>query len=323
MNVSQIILTFAINLAAPILLGFLLQKRVAIADKTMDRAMDANLVTLVTALGLLSFWVIRLEWSLIWLPVIAVLTLVLPGTLAAWRARSQYESPLAQGSFVLSAMISNRNTAGTLTVFLLLGEEGYAYSRLFIVLNWLFVLGVCYPMAQAYAARGGASSEAPTRKWWRSLVDYRQIPILGIFGGLALNLAGLPRPTWAGALLPWMITVNMWIFLIPLGYSIEPGEVRKVRHDLLGLLGIKFIVSPVLAYGLGILAGLGPVALYTSVILAMSPTAVQSVIVARMCRLDHHLAMSAFILTMLVFLVVIVPLLVLTFPLWSQGLPAP
>jgi hypothetical protein len=51
---------------------------------------------------------------------------------------------------VLSAMISNRNTAGTITVFLPHGEEGFAYSRLFVALNWAYPLLICYPLAQRY-----------------------------------------------------------------------------------------------------------------------------------------------------------------------------
>jgi hypothetical protein len=59
----------------------------------------------------------------------------------------------------------------------------------------------------------------------------------------------------------------------------EFDEIRAVRQDPAGLTVLKFVVTPLPAYLLGRAAGLNPVALHTCVILAASPTAIQSVVV--------------------------------------------
>lgn len=306
MDINRAFLMFGVNLLLPLVVGYGLRRIGWLSQQLLDRIMNWNLWIGVTALGFISFWNVRLEWSLMWIPFIAVMTMLVPGWMGAKRAKQCYDSPLAQGAYVLSAMISNRNTAGTITVFLLLGEEGYAYSRLFVVLNWLYVLGICYPLAMRY--RGSADVEP--QPLWKALVNVNQIPLLGIAAGVVINIMGVPRPQPIGDALNWLVPLNMWLFLLPVGYAMRFTEMRQVKQDTVGLIVLKFIVTPLTAYLLGKLAGLNDAALYTCVILAASPTAIQAVVVSRMCGLNQHLASGAFILTMVLFLFAVLPIIV-------------
>ena len=308
MDLTQKIAWFFIDLILPLVVGFALRGRVHVEEKTFEKVMLFDLIVIVSVLCALSFWNAELELKLIWLPPIAALTVFAPGYLGTLRAKAKYSSPLDQGGYALAAFLSNRNTAGTITVFLLLGEAGYAYSRLYAPVNWILVYLFCFPMANAYRAKGlGDAGQRPPL--WKVLFDRKQIPLLGIAAGALLNCSGLERPEVVERVFPWLVHLSAWMFLVPLGYSIDIEEMRNVSHDWSGILFLKFIFTPLVAYVAGKLVGLeGPV-LYTVVILSSSPSAIQSVIISRLTGLNSHIAMGAFILTMVTYLVIVVPII--------------
>jgi len=301
---------FFIDLVFPLCLGSLLRRRARIDQRVFERVMVFDLMTLITSLGLLSFWVMKLKPSLVWVPFLGAFTQIVPGLAGRFRAASTYDCPLAQGSFVLSTMLSNRGTAGSITVFILFGEQGFALSRLFIAFSFLVVYLVCYPVADAYYQRhGGESSQAGFS--WRSFFSWKQIPLLGVIVGFALNISRIPRPEFLGDVFPWILHLSAWGFLVPVGYAIDLKGMRKVSHDWWGLFTIKFLLTPALAYAAGALVGLDGVPLYTIVILSFSPTAIQSVVVARINHLDMNVVLAAFVVTMVFYLIVCVPTILL------------
>lgn len=308
---------FFIDLIIPLSVGYLLRRRARIDQRIFERIMAFDLATLITALGLLSFWAMRLKLSLIWVPILGAVTQIVPGLVGRFRAASTYDCPLAQGSFVLSTMLSNRGTAGSITVFILYGEEGFAVSRLFIALSFLVIYLVCYPVAGAYSRESGSEASGG-RKWFRAAFTWKQIPLLGAVAGLVLNLAGVPRPAFLGDLFPWIVHLSAWGFLVPIGYAIDLQAMRRVSHDWWGLFTIKFILTPALAYAGAVLVGLEGVPLYSVVILAFSPTAIQSVVVSRINRLDMNVVMAAFVVTMVFYLLIVAPAILL-FVMLSPG----
>jgi len=324
MDISDAILKFGSGLVLPLLIGWLLRGRMPISDAVLDRIMAWNLYLLVTGLGVLSMWVLVLDRSLIWIPLIAVASSLVAGVAGMGRARLAFNDAASRGAFVVSAMISNRNTAGTLTVFLLLGEAGYAHSRLFVAVNWPFLFLVVYPVAGWYQQRMLEANQAdasdaaklPKRKamrGWKLLLNLNNIPILGLVVGLCLNASGLHRPAAFADIVPWLVFLNMWLFLVPLGYSIDVGAIRGQRLDWLGIFAIKFVLTPLAAFAMGWAAGLSPIALATVVILAFSPSAIQAVLGARIFGLNHHLAMGIFVITMAGFLLLAVPVIAAAF----------
>jgi predicted permease len=327
MDIRHALMMFGLSLVAPLLLGQLMRGRVHLPTRLLDRVVNANVHFMVTILGVLSLWVVKIDAGLLWMPLIACMASSIAGLVGAWRARRFYDAPASRGSFVLSSMISNRNTAGTIAVFLLLGEQGYANARLFVAVNWPYLFAACYPVAAYYQIQSqrqnasDASQITTTRPMvgWRTLLHPNLIPILGLLAGLLLNIGGVERPAVFSPIMTWLIPLNMWLFLVPLGYELDLKAVRQTAHDVLGLSAIKFILTPIVGYALGKACGLSDLTLYTCVILCASPVAIQAVVTARIFKLDHPLAMGAFILTMMIFLLIVTPVIMLVFWWFDLG----
>ena len=313
MNSQLKILYFLIDLVLPLAVGYALKLWTRVPAKVFDRMMIFGLLVLVTALGALSFWNLELNVKMIWLPVIGVVMQVVPGGIALIRARSRYSGSLDRGSYVISQMLSNRGTAATITAFILLGEAGFALARLIIAFAGPVVYLVCYPMANAYRRRA-VETDAGSRR--RGLpVDWRQIPLLGIVAGVLLHYYGSARPETFSDLFPWLVHATAWCFLIPVGYALDFGEMRKIRHDWAGLFAIKFIATPLACGAMGVLVGLEGPHLAAIIILACAPTAINAVIISKLTRLNTHVAMGAFVLTHLAYLLVVVPITFIVFSL--------
>ena len=104
-----------------------------------------------------------------------------------------------------------------------------------------------------------------------------------------------------------MVHFSAWTFLVPVGYSMDFGEVRQYWRDALDITIIKCAITPALT---AVLAGLliqDPVAFRTLILLAAQPTAVNAVIAMKLFGLNLHLSVGAFVLSTAVYLVLIFP----------------
>ena len=308
MNPHVKLLFFLIDIILPLAVGYLIRRRWGERDRLANGLIRFNIIVMITLLSVLSFWVMELQVQLLWLPVLGVVMQFVPGAAGYWRARRRFDDMDRRGSFVLSAMLSNRGYVGMLAVFILYGEVGYAYMRLTILLSGFVVFLFCFPMAAWFhQAHHGAAGE---KRSFASLIFTRnQIPILGILAGLALNRLGPARPEWVGGAFPYAVHVSAWFGILPIGMSLEFGELRRHWRDAAELVPIKFVVNPAMVYALAWCVGLRGTALYTVVILAASPTAINSVITCKLHGLDIHLPVAAFILTTAVFICCVLPVL--------------
>ncbi len=310
MNPKLRIIYFFVDIVSPLFFGYLLSRQTKIKKGFFDRMMVANILLFGTLLSILSFWVISLDVELIWLPLLGVVMQVIPGIIVFLRGGAKPQNPLDRGSYFLSAMLSNRGVVGTLTVFIFYGEEGYAYARLVMLFAGVVLFLFCFPMARYfYETYKGQQGDRPSLV--SILLHRNQVPILGIIVGLGLNYNSVPRPAFFAAIFPNLVHISAWLFLIPIGFSMDFGEMRRHWHDVLELLGIKFVATPLLVYILARAVGLSGSALSTVAILSCSPTAINAVVTSKLFSLNVHLAMAAFVLTTIVYLSVVFPLILL------------
>lgn len=237
---------------------------------------------------------------------------IIPGTIAYFTVKSRYNNPLEQGSYILSALLSNRGVIGTISVFILFSEKGYALTQL-VVLPTNFILYMfCFPMAQYYYE----ASKTRFRTYVSLkgvLLNPNQIPILGIICGLLFNIANFHRFSAFGNVFKYSIHIRSWLYMLPLGYSIDFSRMRKYWNNTLGLIGIKFLVTPIVVYLVGRLVISDQQTLSIIVILSSSPTAINAVITAKVHKLNVNLAMAAFVSTTAIYTFIVYPVIFLMY----------
>jgi predicted permease len=309
MDIQHKLFYFAIDLLGPLVLGYLCRYQTTLQAAFFDKMILNNILVVYPALSMLSFWVLPLRADLIWLPVMGLALGLIPGAIAYVIAQRKYTSDLDRGSYVMSAILSNLGTLGGLCVFLLYGETGYAYQQLVVLFQYILMFMFCYPLAQYYFQRSQQGAAVKPISMKAILFSRNQLAVVGILTGMVLQLAGVARPAVLGLFFDPLVHFGAWTALIPVGYSVDFGKMKEQYRTIIDLIPLKFAVTPLLIYGLARLVMTDPVMINSLLVLACMPTAVNAVITSRIYGLNIHLAVAAFIVTTLVFLVGVYPVL--------------
>jgi predicted permease len=275
--------------------------------------MDVGIVGIEPILACLSFWIIPLEIQLVWLPILGIIMVVIPGIFAFLQANRKYQEPLDKGGFILGAMLPNRGVIGMLTVFAIYGETGYALVQIIMLTSPLILQLFCFPLAEYYY-QSYYKQETKRTPILSLFLNRRQMPLLGILLGIVLNLSGVSRPSILEDVFPYLIHISAWLFVVPVGYSLVFHELQHHWKNSLDVLWIKFLATPILMYLILLPMNLGSIATDVLLILAFAPTAINAVVTSRLFRLNVHVPMTAFMLTTLFYLMIILPII-----LWWFG----
>ena len=308
------ILVSSLDLLLPIAIGYLLKRQSYLRDGFFNKMILNNILVVYPLLSFLCFWVLPLSRELIWLPVMGVLMGLVPGAIATWRSKQKYTSPLDQGGYVMSAILSNLGTIGGLCVFLLYGETGYAYQQLVVLSQYILMFMFCYPLAQRYYEKSQNNVREHSVSIRSVLFSRNQLAVVGILLGVVLQLADIERPASLSGVSSFLVHLGAWTALIPVGYSMDFARIRSHYRELVDLAVIKFAISPLILYGIAFLLIDNDIMRYALLILSFTPTAVNAVITARIYQLNLHLTMAAFISTTLLFLILIYPALFFLLP---------
>ncbi len=314
MDITSKILISSLDLLLPIAIGYLLKRQSYLRDGFFNKMILNNILVVYPLLSFLCFWVLPLSRELIWLPVMGVLMGLIPGAIATWRSKQKYTSPLDQGGYVMSAILSNLGTIGGLCVFLLYGETGYAYQQLVVLSQYILMFMFCYPLAQRYYEQAQNNVRQHSVSLRSVLFSRNQLAVVGILLGVVLQLADIERPASLSGVSSFLVHLGAWTALIPVGYSMDFARIRSHYRELLDLAVIKFAISPLILYGIALILIDNEIMRYALVILSFTPTAVNAVITARIYQLNLHLTMAAFISTTLLFLIFIYPALFFLLP---------
>lgn len=307
MNPVFQIASFFVDLVFPLVAGYLLVRHTRFRTEQIDPLLNVTIVGIVPVLVLLSFWQLDLALSLAWLPVLGVGMQIIPGALGFVRSRRKAHNSLEKGSYLLASILSNRGVVGALAVFILFGETGFGYAQLVMVFGPAITFGVMYPVAgYFYAHHQGEAGQRPSLLG--EVLSKRQMPIVGIAIGLSLNLAGVDRPEVCGAVFSVLVHVVAWSMLLPIGASIDPAEMRAYWRDVIDLVPLKFVVTPLCIWAIAFYGlGMEGKQLWTVTLLACSPTAINAVVTSKLYKLNVHVATAAFVLTTTLYLAVIFP----------------
>ncbi len=316
-ELSRIALFFN-DLIIPLFIGYwlkkhtdkyLLNKLFQINQKNLDKLLLINIFILIPFITACSLWKVKLESSLIYLPFIGLLMQIIPGVIGIKLSLAKYKDPLKRGSYILSSMFANRSIIGILSVFIIFGEQGYAYARLTMLFGapTYYIFG--FAIAKYYFEKSNINNTQRINIK-KILLNKNQIPVLGLITGIILNIKGIPRPLIAENIIPFLVHLSAWLFLLPLGFSINLKEIKHYIKDALEISTIRFMLIPVIIYFIANYSGLKGVAFGTLIILSLTPASVGAVIAAKLHKLNTHLPMAVYLISSLIYLIFIYPLII-------------
>lgn len=302
--ISKIFIFFT-SVILPIIIGYVIKKLLKVKKEKLDFLLFINIMLVIPVSIALTFWNMKLNRSMILLPIIGFITPLISGVIGYYLSRKKYQDPKQQGSYILANMLNNRGTIGGLTMFILYGEIGYAYVNLILLFASINVFFIAYPMANYFSNR--ASSEKRT---FKSIVFRKtNLPMAGAIIGIVLNLFANPRPDSITPYIDPLVKCMAWLSLIPVGASIDFHGVKKHIKKTLDIILLRFIIMPLLtaaaAYSL-----IPDIKMATTLVLiSMMPVAINAVVISKLTKLDENVSVSAFLVTTAIYLFVIFPAL--------------
>ena len=298
------------DLLLPLALGYYCRRRQWLSEDFCNKIIEINITLFCTVLALLSFWVMPLSASLLWLPFFGIFLSFLPALAGYWVVRGKYAEGPDKASYLASSMLSNMGSLGSLCTFFLFGEVGFAYNQLIAMFQNLVFFLFCIPMAYHYSQRWCSQTVCAEKTTLLSLFyNRKQLPVLGILAGMLLYAANIPRPDIFGDLSGLLIHISAWTALLPVGYSIQFTEMNHYYRAILDIVPVKFFFLPLVSYFIAGQLFTDPVLLGSILIAASCPVGINAVVLARLYDFNVHLASAAFFLTTAIFIIIVYPVI--------------
>lgn len=314
-------LRFIFDLLLPVVVGYALVRRADAASAALpaseatrnlqsrlDRVMWANIYFLTPVLTCLAFWSKDLSVSDLWLPVLGLVQQALPLALGWWRSH-KFESPLDRGSYLISSAFANRSVVGIISVWIIYGQAGYAAARWVMLAGPFVFYFFGFAIARHYRSLGEGQQVSFSLRGL--LFQKNQLPLLGIAIGIALNLMGAPRHAMFDKAFDPLVHLSAWMFMVPIGASLNFAEMRRYVRPVSDLLAIRFVITPLACLALAMAIGMAGEEFGVVMILAFTPASVGAVILTRLYKLNIHIAAAAYVLTLIVYFAVIFPAILL------------
>lgn len=235
----------------------------------------------------------------------------MPGAIGSLLFARHYASWLDRGAYVASAMLSNIGTLGGVCAFILYAEQGFAYTQIIGTCQNIMLVLVIFPMAQyCYIKQTHAIRKTNRFKsFCEMFFSLNQMSLLGIAVGLLFNAFGIARPAVLGTVFQGLVHIAAWIAMLPVGFLIDFGQVRRYERQVRSLTALRFVITPAIFGVLIYLFVSDPVVQGTLLICAFCPTAINAVLTARLYHLTTDLSVASFVITTAAFLPVIFPAL--------------
>jgi predicted permease len=211
---------------------------------------------------------------------------------ACWRSAPARRGVIAQGAFR-----SNQVFLGLPLVYYAWGDEAVGQVSVMVGLMVILYNTLSVPVLTLPHRQEGADA-------WRAFLDaLRRIltnPLaLGSVAGMALSASGLPQPRALDTALDLVGRTALPLALISVGAALDLRRLRSELPMTAAVTVLKLVVYPALVWAGVRWAGLDGLALKATVLIAATPTAVVSYVMAREMDGDEQLAAALIIGTTL------------------------
>jgi len=290
----------------PIAFGILL-KRAGVPSRAARGFFNFAFYGCQTAVTIAALWIARMQAEASYLPFLALSGWVGTATLSWFVSRKLSREGPKRGAFILSMSMSNNGF--TLLGFVslaLFGEAGLAqatYAQLFYT---PFFLLCCFPIARVF---GNLAERKPIVTL---LLDNARdprvwVPLLAIALGLGLNAGHVPRPAAVSELTRILIFVGTAASSCAIGLLFSGFHWRRYwRESALSLLH-RSTLYPLFYRVLARAVGLGRLDREILVLYGLVPSALLANLLAVFFDLDTELTSSMFLVSTLLFLIVVLP----------------
>lgn len=336
----------AIVSALSIIAGYISRERGWLHEDTSRRIHWVTIVILWSVAGLLALWNLQPTIANLWVLAIEPLLVVIPAFLiiplgkAIKLKRNQVgvlalaaglrNSGFALGAFLAYALLpvgellrQHAGADGILTPKQadVLAISALAYGTLIVMTMSMAVVIFLFPMVQHFAC-DEADKQPIGRIIYRSFVDWKAMLFYSSAVGIALAYARVPVPAivFDWYILKALIFAGSATAYFGIGMRLHIHHLRPHLKSHALVAGVKFIATPLLTLGLLLIArnlGITPppdMLSQTFLLIAFMPTAIQVVIVSNLFHLDARMAGSVWIVNMLVFLCLVLPVILLVVP---------
>lgn len=249
-----------------------------------------------------SVWSLELgEVSSVMLPAVNLGLILLSLPPAYLFARLLSLPSKEKGSFIACALFSNWGTTlGGFLCFLLYGNRGLYLANWYIGFCRLYHYFIGVPLLGFYGeerkgAFGKTIGNIARRPLW-------YVPFVMIAAGIVLNILGVERPRsvdFAATRVLIYVAVAGYSFSIGLGLELK-RSLRCIKAALFTAL-VKFIYNPLAAFVLlrvlGYFRQPDPLPAMVVMVESFMPTAIMSVVLVKLLGLDEDLANSAWFVT--------------------------
>jgi len=292
------------TIVGALIAGYLARRAYGLPDKAGTR------ITQWAVRYLQSFAVFLVLWGLdisdrraFLLPFVGAVMASLSG-MAGWGGAQVLRLQRRQaGAFVGEAMFSNIGlTHGAFVCFVVMGERGAALASLYVsfFLAYFFTIGVT--VGRAF----GRDVQERSGNLLRDTIAQptSRNPLLGVVGGLALNLAGVQRAAFLAPVAALAIPLSVSVLLFGIGMTMRLSALRRYIVECLALSVVKFVISPLLslliALALGLFTAVDRALLHVVFIESFAPGAIYGLVLASMFDLDQDLANACWLFTNIV-----------------------
>ena len=296
------------DLATPLLAGYIAYQRGRISDALCNALIRFNIIVMATLLAVLSFWVMPLSKSLLWLPLFSALFMLVPGSIAYLTFARRHKDALSRGAYYMSAMLTNIGTIAGLSAFILYDEVGFAYVQIVSSFQVGLLVLVCFPLAAKFRAQGAKDGHRVHLSLRELFLTPNQVPVLGLIAGLALNVYGVERPAVFGTAFQALVHIGAWTALFPVGCLVDFSRALPYINKTADLIPLRFLLTPLIFFGLCRLLFADSVLIGSVLLIAAAPTAINAVLTARLYKLNVDLTVASFLVTTVIYLLLFYPL---------------
>jgi len=302
--------------------GYLARRTGLLRPESASGIMSAAIIGIDAPVALLALWFLRIHAGVWKVPVagftVAVVAVLAGLAIARWRRMATQDRVV----FALQGGMGNVGyTLGGAIAFAVWGLQGLAVEQMFCMMWPFFSFLFCWPLAHHFADPVVLTAKGPRhadiayalRILGKSLADLRSLPLYLATLGLVLNLAGAapPQPVADWHILDALMVVGIVMQFGSVGLTVRVSRLTAWWKPALGAAALKFLLSPLLMLAAVLVLGITGDALKVCLMLSVMPTALYSVLIANLFRLNTDLANTTFLLTTCLCLAVIVPLIVL------------
>lgn len=299
-----------IDVILPLAIGYYLHKYKLISINTCNLLLKLNIRFIMIITGLGSFWLIKIDQNLFLLVFVGIILIsALPGLLAFPYASHKIKNIRNSGAYLLSSMLSNTGILGGLCAYIAMGQLAYAYVQVIAMVQNIFTLSFCFPLAEYFHQKFIAGSKAKFQPHWRSiLLSWNQIGLISMLVGAILNIYEIPRPDIFDPIFNASVHLGAWFGILPVGYLLNFKAARLYKYIALTIVPVRFFIIPILAYFSATFFTNDILLISVITLVSMCPIGINSVVVTQLYKLNTSIAEAIFLITTIIFIFIAYPL---------------